>query len=654
MRPCRSRPPAPAAGQLLPLLLTLGLGCSTFGGAAEVPTEFSPRRTLETVIEARTTPEYAVVDRLPEASFYGAVRISSRGIPSAYDECFREDGLWNQLFRVVQSAAGVERANTFVLTMDIETPDEALLYDDFPLLVVSRSDGSNGGPRECLIDGAAVSNPELGLIVSPYFRMDGRFQLDFRFDVKYARDANIDTARRIVAFSTALASRIGGHGAAVSAIGRPLLRGNAAGLDAAIAHSLRGVATETVSGSLTRGSGFRTPADSLVLDIGKYLGEPEGEHVLQVELDYRRTVLGVTTDAGEALYSDDPAVLLGVHDAANGSSAYGYLQSEGLPKFNPSHLLALRGGPGDRAHFEHACAALSGYFGVHLQMTSDDALVARYAALRAFSNYSETPALWSNTCFTGTYTGGRDGQSDRLFALNHRFDFVERTQVSSFRAEIKRRIDTLIRSAAHGNTTSFAPDFVLKVIGRKHLPPAFLEAHPGQGEPWIATGNDGVAALHALIKSGGKCGMTEENPPSGDGFRKLAFFARYMPESWAGYRGLRDANTMLIPMVATYATPTRITSVTIAEPSLLRDDEQINPRWPQCGRRVYAHVPEEPIVAAAEPEAPAESEAPAENTPTPMNATEIAITGEVSAPELAGAVSDPLLPPVAAPPAPGP
>jgi hypothetical protein len=66
---------------------------------------------------------------------------------------------------------------------------------------------------------------------------------------------------------------------------------------------------------------------------------------------------------------------------------------------------------------------------------------------------------------------------------------------------------------------------------------------------------------------------------------------------------------MLIPMVVTYGSPERITGVTVAEPSVLRSDETINPSWPRCSRNVYAH---EPVELPAQPGLPAEPEQPAE------------------------------------------
>ena len=346
------------------------------------------------------------------------------------------------------------------------------------------------------------------------------------------------------------------------------------------------------------------PRDAVVLDIGRWLGGPAGAHQIEIALTYRRSVLGGTAGIEPAPYPDEPSVLLDVQDPARSGVAYTLLRDGRVPGVDPRQLETLRGRRGERDVIASACDALDEYFGARLRLTPDDALVARYAALRAFTPYTSTPALQTRDCFDGG--GDTPGEIEQLAALNPSFTLAEAPPEPSLREEIQRRISELVGFASGGMRSAFAPDFTLEVLGGRYLPPAVAALVPDTSDGARVQGGAGIDAVNALLASGAKCASVEVEAPSSSGFRKLAFFARYVPERWDGFAGLRDARSMLVPMVATYTASGRVARVSIGAPEALRDAERINPRWPQCRAQVYAHQTEDalPAVSAPAPQAP--------------------------------------------------
>ena len=582
---------AGAACHILAILCAVVSGCAP--GSTQLNTDAPPVASTQDVVRSFTTAAYEATSPLAPSDFYAALEVSSSGIVTAASQCRPE--LLARLASFAKHLFSIERDLTFIVTADV-TVNGNKAHDDLPLLVIRNADLQGGG-RSCEVTGPALT--ATASRISPYFRVDPDSELQLSFDVKVIQDAKIGTVAAILDHSQQVMSLAGGQTAVVGKLGADLASGLAQSLDSAIAASLRGTSNDQITAALRPTVALGgAPVDGVRFDLTRYLaGGPAqtavaGDAVITVALGYRRSVVGQDRADGTVQFPASADTILSFRRAVDGpgGSSFGKALDEGLlSDFNPKYLRTLARDEDGRRAMQDSCRALRVYLKDDLQLTDNDALFVRYAALLSKTSYYQRPDLWNIECLSGAYleqigagSGGQD-EGATIQRLSPSAMLPNISAQSCWTCQIADRIRDLRLIAMAPGPSGIEDHFRLSVEDFHLVPYTFFGKEP-PAIPWAAYGPEAASRLRELAY-GGLCGRVTEVYASERAIKDLALFGRPVGASADGFTGWRDGRgNPIVPLVATWSEdlPPKLVEMRIAPVETIRQDyARTISSWPE-------------------------------------------------------------------------
>jgi hypothetical protein len=520
------------------------------------------------------------VRRDPPSSWYAAVAASSSGVATAQSLCQRE--FIDTLTDFAKTSLGVSDGGTYLFSLDI-TKDGSLLYDDLPLLALHR--GLEGG-RRCEVKGLANSAQPIRL--TPYSRSDQTGALRVTMDLKAAKDTDAKIFDSLVGYVQGISAIVGAN-QLVAKIGTEAVGGLSHKLDSAISASLSSDAEDQLQAELS-------PAgpDKVTYDLRNLVGERKAvsnSAKLEVQLQYIKSVVGTERD-DTVYYTDSADTILSYDRVLQSGEVVTFDDAIRISGgFDTSLLSVTREDAQGRQRMETACRQLRSYFADELNLTPDDALVVRGAALTK-ADYFYHQALWNQQCLDGSYLpmgrlGPRPtgGDYDELIVLAPGVIRAPGLIAGLGTADWGDQIDELCRTLARGPTWA---DPRLTVNEASLLPSAFFDGMP-QVSFWKAAPEEAPGKIVELTGKGCLCGRVA-SVQRDDVYRvrDMAIFGRTIWPAGDDYRGWRVGpdGPPIVPLLTEWTNddPPKLTDVVVAPvPTIQQDHGLSDADWPSGG-----------------------------------------------------------------------
>jgi len=552
--------------------------------------------SLNDVLEAQKSDVYDQLTRryqLQDGDYYGRLEISSFGIVSGFEACFGADSLFESFKRGFGSLLNVENANAFAITLDLKDSYGTSVLTSLPVLTVSREVGDSGGV-ECKVEGPAIQAAGSGKPLTPFFRMDPRFELQPVFKIRALNSTDVGAVARLLDITNDVLSISGGGGQIVGILGRDKTRNLATTFDSALESALSQSSLDATGGIIKSTFGIEEEViNGYRLNLAKYIGLTDVTRYLDLSMNY---VFSVATSTRPPFsYTSNVHTLLSLNAPADNntySSIFETLDSNKVPGFNPSQLRSLSPDETSVGIMRTACVSLKSYLGSNLNLSPNDELVIRWAALKQFTDYFDNIYVWQESCLTGGYLiPGRSGESERLEELINGLEIPSTSDLAfKFDVEIKTRVGWLyaelskhrIHNKPVGEIATLSPDnFQLTIIDEGILRPEDLDKFNRIRDPDNQTAY-GPNALDLFINIMGRsfgC-ITPGNLP----IRPRNFEEFY---SFAGFALRGNSRT---PMVIQWSQPRLVVGATIGNWQTLRAEyDLMNKEWPNMPSTTSCH-----------------------------------------------------------------
>ena len=428
-------------------------------------------------VERYSTKALKAAENLEVSNFYMAMKVDEVNIPSSVSTCANRDKLLNTL----KSVSGISGNKALAVVVSIKKQNNSIV-SEYPIYIT----GVNDDPDE---DEDGCYSLYYRGNITPYFRHDANLDFEVKYAVKYADNVNVQTAGRILDTAKVISGVSGSGGFAVSALATMLLEPATSIIDKASSKAFSVAPSSDVGTEIISMEGdIEAPAkDGLKIDLGRAVPSLQGNASVSVALTYRSSLIGFQRSTGIA-YSNSPTTLLSsVTDANIEQNLLQVVESGSKFKALPS-AISLWDSADEKGQVEDFCRRVRSYLGGELQLTPDDALVARWAIMKRYSRYDQSSVIRTEDCFT-TPNSGNPIENDvkRLISLNTAFIFSK--TIDELSELITQKVRTLA-VALNGNNVQFnqyfdVEKFTLAAPELNLLPASFQSKINSTGEPAV-------------------------------------------------------------------------------------------------------------------------------------------------------------------------